>query len=641
MRRYVQGLVVLGVIAAAVGVSCRRNQPSLVDRNQPPDTDLWYAPPDSADYEYLVHMYWRGIDGDGITPRYIFTIQDSLVEGEATWNPAASISDYRLGRITTRTDSVFAFTAYKNVAGVGVRKNRQAFYVASIDDNGVIDPSPAAVEFVATIGRLPEMRFVVYPDAVTPRPYQYQTPPADTVGMFKPFDISYHGLTTNGFVRGYEYFALSSTITLPGQNLWTDDLSDTLRTFPNIGAELLPAGVLRFAARCIDDANAESQIDSGQFTRGVAQVVINFDPDTRITDVKNTYVKSSVAIKEDVNFTDGVPDTVPFNSWSYFQYEAEDDSRDSLTCALGNNDKCLDFQVKYRVVTTSGNNEDSGWLPRNGTHDHDANASFDSNSVNVGSLDYEWFVRGVDENGTVDGTPPSFKLVGNFRPIFHGANMADHLGNPLNLATVDTLTWDFYKPIGWPAADTLADASSGFVYEKRWAYTIGASGRDHSKDPDGSSIQSWRYYVWGENYTPGAGENPGSGTSYSLGRSGDSWFASSSLNTMTDRFELLVRYNDPEGDDFMARLPAYFNKLLTIVLYGRDTRPTAGGEFKQYVYWDPVPQAACDETACCGRFKACAGTGLSIRNTINTFAISPNGRATPKKVWSFFFKFER
>lgn len=640
MRRYVQGLVVLGVIAAAIGMSCRRNQPSLVDRNQPPETQLWYAPPDSSDYEYLVHMYWRGVDGDGTTPRFIWTVQDSLVEGEATWNPAASIADYRQGRITSRTDSVLAFTAYKNVAGVGVRKNRQAFYVAAIDDNGVIDPTPAVVEFVATIGRLPEMRFVVYPDEITPSPYRNRTPPADTVGMFKPFAISYHGLTTNGQVRGYEFFALSSTITLPGQNVWTEDLSDTLRTFSNVGVEALPAGVLRFAARCIDDANAESQIDAGQFTRGVAQVVVNFDPDTWITDVKNTYIKSSTAITEDIDFTDGVPDTVPFNSWTYFQYSARDDVRDTWTCSLTNPDKCIDFQVKYQVVTTSGNNEDSGWLPRNGTHDSDANAATDSNSVNAGSLDYTWFVRGVDENGTVDGTPPSFKVVGNFRPILHTSNMADHFGNPLNQAIVDTLTWNFYKPIGWPAADSLADASTGFTYEKRWAWTLNASGRDHDKDPDGSSIQSWRYYVF-SNYTPGAGENPGSGTSWNLGRSGDSWFPSSSLNIMSDRFELVVRYNDPEGDDLMTRLPAYFNQLLTIVLYGRDTITTGGGEFIQSVYWDPVPTADCDEQECCGRFKACAGTGVSTRNTINTFAISPNGRATPKKTWSFFFKFVR
>lgn len=621
MRRYVQGLVVLAVCAAVVvGVSCRRNQPSLVDRNQSPDTQLWYAPPDSTDYAYLVHMYWRGLDGDGTTQRYIWTIRDTLVTDEATWNPAASISDYREGRITSRTDSVFAFTAYKNVAGVGVRKNRQAFYIASIDDNGIIDPTPAAVEFVATIGALPTVRFVIYPDGTTPHVYQNRTPPADTVGMFRPFAISYHGNTTNGQVRGYQYFPLSTTILIPGQNEWTEDLSDTLRTFPNTGIEALPAGVFKFAAQCIDDANAESQVDAGQFTRGVAQVVVNFDPDTWITDVKNTYFKGITAFTEDVNFADAVPDTVPNRSWVYFEYNSLDDTRDTWACSLTDPDKCIDFQLKYQITQSTGSTEDSGWLPRNGKHDSDANAANDSNSVSIGSLNYNWFVRGVDENGTVDGTPPNFRVVGNFRPILDTTGQVDHLGNALNLSVLDTLTWDFDSPSSF---DTDV---AGYNYEKRFAWTINATGHDHPKDPDGSSVQAWRYYVF-TNYTPGAGNSPGTGTLWQLGRSGDSWFAAASLNTMTDRFELVVRYNDPDGADVMASLPAYVNNVLTIALYGRDTRPTGGGEFQQKVYWDAVPP------------NQPAGSGVSTPNTINSFAISPNGRETPKKVWSFYLKF--
>ena len=634
MRRYVHGLAVLAVLVTVVAVSCRRNQPSLVDRNQPPDTQLWYAPPDSSDYEYLVHMYWRGIDGDGTTQRYIWTIQDSLVAGEATWNPANSISDYRQGRITTTTDSVFSFTAYKNIAGVGVRKNRQAFYIASIDDNGVIDPSPAVVEFVATIGELPTMRFVIYPDCTTPRPYTNRPVPRDTVGMFKPFAISYHGITTNGQLRGYQYFPLSTTISLPGQNLWTADLTDTLRcaeecsncpnpTFINTGANALPAGVFKFAAKTIDDANAESQVDAGQFTRGVAQVVINFDPDTWITNVSNWYIDDNLEQQtEVVNFQDAVPDTVPNRSWVYYQYSAVDDTRDTWVCSLTDPDKCIDFQVKYIITQSTGSQEDSGWLPRNGTHDSDANAATDSNSVSIGSVNYQWFARGVDENGTVDGTPPSFKVVGNFQPIFHNASMVDHTGKSLNLSVVDTLYWDFNAP-----ADYDSNVA-GFNYQKTFSWSIGASGRDHAKDYGSSSIEAWRYFIFSD-YEPGPGNTPGTGTAYNLARAGESWFAAASLNTMSDQFTLLVRYNDVNGDDLFSRLPPYLNQLLTIVLYGRDTRPTGGGEYLQRVYWDAVPDGQP------------AGDGVSESNVINTFTVSVNGRETPKKVWSFYLSFVR
>src|SRR5678815_930616 len=115
--------------------------------------------------------YWRGVDRDGTTSRFIWAVQDTIAGQGLSWNPALRLRDYRAGRITSRTDSVFAFTAYKNVSGVGVRKNRQAFFVAAIDDNGVIDPFPAAVEFVATIAQLPQIRFTNHIEGVK-RPYR-------------------------------------------------------------------------------------------------------------------------------------------------------------------------------------------------------------------------------------------------------------------------------------------------------------------------------------------------------------------------------------------------------------------------------------------------------------------------------------
>jgi hypothetical protein len=634
MRSYVQGVILAAVCLAAIGVSCRRSQPSLVDRNQAPDTQLWYAPPDSTEYEYLVHLYWRGTDGDGTAQRFIWTIQDTVVTNENSWNPAARISDYRLGRITERTDSIFAFTAFKNVAGVGVRKNRQAFYIAAIDDNGVIDPSPASVEFVASIPELPQIRFVIYPAGKGTTPHQYPTPPppipADTVGMFSPFAISYHGITSNGSVRGYQYFPLSTTIILPGQNIWTENIADTLREFPNTidTTDELPAGVFKFAAQCIDDANAESAVDAGQFTEGVAQVVVNFDPDTWITEVVNTYFRNSAAVVETVDFTDGVPDTVPNNSLLYYQYNSLDDDRDTWECSVTDPDKCIDFQIKYLITSASNSfTEDSGWLPRNGEHDSDPNAATDSNTVRIGSLEYDWFVRGIDENSTADGTPPKFHVVGNFDPILDTTSMVDHLGNVVNLATVDTLSWDFFKPIGWPAADSTADPNTGFAYEKHFAWTISATGHEHPKDPPTSTVQSWRYFAF-TNYVPSAGQDPGTGTAWTFGRSGASWFPSVATNTMSDGFELVVRYNNVDGSDLIPRLPAYFNKVISIALYGRDTRASGGGEFSQVVYWDAVPP------------NAAAGDGISEQFTINTFAAAPLGRWTPKEVVSFYLKMD-
>ena len=103
----------LVVCLSVIVFSCRRNQPSLVDANQPPDTELWYAPLDSTEYEWNVHLYWQGVDRDGIAERFIWTITDTVEANPLLrWNPSERVADYRQGRVTARTDSVIAFTAY-------------------------------------------------------------------------------------------------------------------------------------------------------------------------------------------------------------------------------------------------------------------------------------------------------------------------------------------------------------------------------------------------------------------------------------------------------------------------------------------------------------------------------------------------
>ena len=122
-----QGVFLLSLCLLVIFGSCRRNRPSLVDKNEAPETELWYSPPDSTEYEYLVHLYWRGVDRDGTSERFIWTMRDTVVVGDLGWSPATRLSDFREGRITTRTESVFSFTAFRDVGGVGVKKTRQAF----------------------------------------------------------------------------------------------------------------------------------------------------------------------------------------------------------------------------------------------------------------------------------------------------------------------------------------------------------------------------------------------------------------------------------------------------------------------------------------------------------------------------------
>ena len=610
----------------AMTAACRRTQPSLIDRNQPPDTQLWYAPPDSSDYEYKVHLYWRGIDRDGTTERYIWAIQDTIAAQGLSWNPSLRLRDYRLGRVTSRTDSVFSFRAFKDINGVGVRKNRQAFFVAAIDDNGVIDPEPAAVEFVATIGELPEIHFATHIDGVS-KPYVLANTPADTIGMYLPFSISYHGTTTNGRVQGYQYFPLSTVIVIPGAGIWTEDLSDTMRTFANTLTDHLPAGTFRFAAQCIDDAGAESPVDGGHFHEGVAQVVVNFDPDTWITGAFNYSNKNPAHVP--INYTDNVPDTVPYKSWVYFLYYSHDDRRDTKVCSPADPDECIDYKIRLvresARLGTAGH-EDSGLLPPSATHDSDPNSTADSNTVNIGSFEYDLQTSGIDENGTRDGTPAKLHVIGNFDPTMDTFVFKDHLGDLVSTSVIDTLEWDFYKGIGWPYSEESDTVQTDLVRYKEFGFYFHATGHDDIRDPDkpdSAAVKSWRYQTY-----LGFQSLSNRGSPVTIGRSGPSWIPGDGNNHVSELAKVRLRYNDANGDDLFANPPPYVNQVVTMVVDGRDTR-LGEPSFDQIVYWDEVPKGAK------------AGTGASSKNLINSVGAEQSGRWTQPKVVKFYLRFKR
>jgi hypothetical protein len=625
--RILQGVFLSCLFVLLVFGACRRNQPSLVDTNQPPNTELWYAPPDSTDYEYLVHLYWRGLDNDGTAVKYIWTVRDTLVAGELVWDPASRLRDYREGRITARTDSVFSFKAFKNVGGVGVKKNRQAFHIAAIDDNGVIDPTPAAVEFVATIAEFPSIRFITYIEGRKPYEeiYVHRAVPKDTVGYLHPFQISYRGQTKNGLVRAYRFFSLTSGVPLKGDNVWhtihPDSLVDTLRTFTNTGKLALPPGVFKFAAQCLDDAQAESPIDAGTFARGVCQVVVNFDPDTQFNGMESSYALAGVNYRRGIDFTDGVPDTVPFDSWLRIDYSGWDDTRDvkSDTCnPLTNPRKCIKFQVQYISDSEriQGAGEQSGWLPRGSYHDTDPNSATDSNTFHIGSLEYKLMVRAVDEHLKADGTPPSVEIVGNFDPTLDSLFVEDHFGNRVNISDPHAeLVWNFWKGEGWPyrsGCDTIdrprelcpgnPDNTGTNDFYKKFSFRIKGWGHDHPMDPTGSAIWSWQYLI-----------RNSQGNIVNLGKSTSGFFEGLTQNTLNDKVQWRVLYprpSDPMGDTVFQNLPSWMNQDLTFFVIGRDTKKTAP-DFVQSVFLN------------------------GEKTIINEFPYTLTGRYTRERVFTF------
>ncbi|MEE9270819.1 MAG: hypothetical protein V3V49_11225 [Candidatus Krumholzibacteria bacterium] len=618
-------LVLIVVCLAAVVFSCRRNQPSLVDANRAPETELWYAPPDSTEYEYLVHLYWRGIDVDGIAVRYIWTITDTIVPGQLGWDPSQRIRDFRTGHITSRSDSVFSFTAFRNVGGVGLKKNRQAFHIAAIDDNGVIDPTPARIEFVATVEKLPEMRFATTITNVNNGVKTVNTKPfdpaaIDTVGMFRPFEISYHGFTTNGLIRAYKFFPLTADVVLVGEDVWNEDLTDTLQRFANgdpsqaasytnslfvFNPDALPSGRFRFAAQVRDDAGAESRVDAGTFKVGVVQLVVNFEPDTEIFELLNTFTPagSAVPVNQQVNFTDGQPDTVPQNSWITLFYRGWDrgvdpagqpglrtGGLDSSICRYGIVgdppplpedllNECLAYQVRFVTVAQidggfpEGGVEiesNNGWKPGD-PEDSNAFGTTDSTSMNMGSMRYRLFARTVDEYGKPDGTPPEISLMGNLKPTLDTYSILNHDGTVVGDG--DTLRWNWWRPVNFPDTLDFSEAPKIFI-RKEFLFVISATGHDDPREPSGTGVRAWLY-----DFTRTA-----TGAQEKFLRAGF-WSDGLVNDALADTFRVVFRYDffdDPDGSVSFSNRQDFYDQEYNFTVRGRDG--AAVDNFEQFMF---------------------------------------------------------
>jgi hypothetical protein len=435
----------------------------------------------------------------------------------------------------------------------------------------------------------------------------------------KPFGFSYHGSSPNGAITEYFWEFLSSRIPeFPGEGEWNSDVTDTMRTFANRGTEVFPAGTYTMFAKCGDAVGQES-------AAAQAAIHVNFDPDTRFTGITNTYYIGQQMFERQIDITDAVPDTVPYGSWIRLEYEGWDDSRDSTACFILNHDRCIDFQIGYTRESSlvPGSFAQSGRLPRAGHHDTDTLSAADSNSVNINSLEYVFQVRSIDEAGTPDGTPASVSIVGNYAPVLKTVSLEDHFGNPVDVSgtVVDTLTWNFWKGVGWPyttLADTVDLSVNPPVFVKTFEWRLTATGGDHPLEPN-RGVRAWQYAIRDEqgSYWPLAG---GDGL----------WHDGVSVDMMDDTFRITFRYpsffdpdgGDPNGDTVFANLPGYFNRDLTVVaLRGRDTSVNEG-DFDQFVFLG-------------------ASHGRADKVLINSYPGDVFGRWTEARTFTFHFRMVR
>jgi hypothetical protein len=429
------------------------------------------------------------------------------------------------------------------------------------------------------------------------KPYNHEV--LDTVGMHRPFTISYHGTTPNGHITEYQFFPLSSQFTMPGQNIWYTDLTDTLRIFPNVGTETVPGPIFRFAAQCRDNLGALSIIDAGRYLEGVCQIVVNFDPDTEVLQVLNTYVVDNNTYQRWIDIGDAVPDTVPYKSWITLFYQGWDSPYDSLFCPDDVN-KCITYQKSYHAKSARFPyfTEHSSWYPQYG-EDTNLFGIEDSTSMNMGTVEYEVYIRSIDENDKFDGMPDTVRIVGNYDPVVDDYEIVDHLAN--SVGNGDTLTWDWWKPAN---SDTIVVDGPDVYYQKKFYFVLNADGHDHP-DEWGSGIKSW-YYLFHDLQ----------GNFHRFGRAA-SWVPGPTLNALSDTVKVTFTYpiTDPMGDTVFANLPAWINKTYDATIKGRDTG--LGERFNQYMFVS------------------------SQKEMINDYPVSTLGRWTQEGTMRFHFRIVR
>jgi hypothetical protein len=355
----------LATLLAVLGARCEAPELLPPDRNRPPDTFLT-AGPDSADVAYFqVRLYWRGFDEDGTVSEWQYAIDDTVVRPDAAIVGTGWIR-------TTKTDSMFIFSA--STSGTDQQRDHR-FFIASVDNEGKPDPTPAVLDFTA--------RTFAYPvPEVTCGPAE-----GDTLPVFSSVTLCWGGSDADGEILKMAYRL--DPIDLGFTTVPIDSLTEvTYENLPSNGSR----ESYRFLLVAEDDAGS----------RNIAPVerrfVVNHDPHTVITRFYSTQIAIPHYI--DPSIVDG--DTLADSSEVTFEWEAGD----------------VDGEIKGAFWTIDGLLSGTIFSDPSLRDSADARAAtFRPVISNVrGGGGGRLIVGSVDEYGRAEGSPDTIQFFVNFPP---------------------------------------------------------------------------------------------------------------------------------------------------------------------------------------------------------------------------------
>jgi len=339
------------------------------------------------------------------------------------------------------------------------------------------------------------------------------------------------------------------------------------------------AGEFRLVVEAMDEIGMQQREQGGAISSSdTCRLVVNFPPRTRLLGVENRYrVGEAEWDARQVDFRDSSPDTVALGSWIRLTYEGRDDPRD-IPLPDGEHGAISFFQVRYQRESSRilGSIDASPWMDNYGLIISEPGLPVDTNSFNVGSLEYEFSARALDEWGVPDIDGVSAAIVGSFNPTMDAFTVADQTGEVMNPASTDTLTWNWWEPAN---TDTVVDWNGAPIHKKVFRFHLRASGHDDARDSPGSGVKAWRYYILSDAGTAQQRFWP-------LGRAGETWVDAQELNRLDEAVEVTFYYDivDVNGDTVFDRLPGYMGRDLTVRLRGRDIHTNwLEPEFEQYI----------------------------------------------------------
>lgn len=324
--------------------------------------------------------------------------------------------------------------------------------------------------------------------------------------------------------------------------------------------------VVRAQARCSIHKSAESEWSDGVIVR------VGTVPATEIIRVTNRYWVDGSKSEVDVDFADGVPDTVPYGSWITVYFQGVDSTVDDNCPDLSNN--CWRYQMRHdwfspRDASMFGQ---TPWLPVEG-QDTDLASVVDSMSMNIGTVNYTVHARVQIVFGTADPDPPSFEIAGNFPPSLDDFYLEDPRGNAM--ADGDTIILNWWEP----EDSSLFVRGTQLMKRKTFFFVVRASGHDDPRDA--SDGLSWRYrfpFV----------DDPSQEARFA--RSG-AWVDGVTTEALCDTHRYTAEYpeSDVRGDAiFIDRPPSWQDRSLDFLIKARDL-PTST-YFEQIVIVEGVPR---------------------------------------------------